>query len=166
MTVVKAPIAGTLVPLSQVPDPVFAQEMLGPGFAIFAPWSSAEGASPDPITAVSPVSGTVAALKPHAFIVKTSGGFSVLVHLGIDTVTGPAEQFEALKSPTGAHWQTGDAVAAGSPMITWTPQSAESGNELVMVTLLDLPANTSISRDYPEGTSVTNATDVISVALP
>ncbi|MEW1808396.1 glucose PTS transporter subunit IIA [Pseudarthrobacter sp. NPDC080039] len=74
-----APCAGSVVPLSQVSDPVFASGAMGPGIAV----------EPSEDTIVSPVSGTIAvAMKTgHAFGIKTDDGAEVLVHVGIDTVT-------------------------------------------------------------------------------
>jgi len=78
VTSVLAPCPGRLIPITETPDPVFAGELAGPGVSI------------DPelreTTVVSPISGTVVALKPHAFVVLGPDGVGVLVHLGIDTV--------------------------------------------------------------------------------
>jgi len=64
--------------LSDVPDPVFAQGVVGPGLAL------------EPIGAggqdvVAPIPGRIAKLHPHAFVIA-SDDVTVLVHLGIDTV--------------------------------------------------------------------------------
>ncbi len=81
-TEVLAPVPpGRAVALSEVPDPVFAQGMVGHGAAI----------DPPPHTVVEalapPVSGTLLKLMPHAYIVLTPPAkVGVLVHLGLDTV--------------------------------------------------------------------------------
>ena len=75
---VVAPVAGLVRPLADVPDPVFAAEMVGAGVAIEPSGGMAE--------AVSPVAGTLIKLHPHAYVVVTPEGTGVLVHLGIDTV--------------------------------------------------------------------------------
>jgi PTS system beta-glucosides-specific IIC component len=74
-----APCAGSVVPLSEVNDPVFASGAMGPGIAV----------EPSEGIIASPVSGTIAvAMKTgHAFGIKTDDGAEVLVHVGIDTVT-------------------------------------------------------------------------------
>ena len=66
------------MPLSEVPDPVFAGGVMGPGAAI----------EPTGDTVYSPGPGVVAAAQPtgHAFGLVLDGGVEVLIHVGIDTV--------------------------------------------------------------------------------
>lgn len=84
-TVVLAPVAGTAVALSDVPDKVFASGAMGAGMAIL----------PEQDTVHSPISGTVkVAMKSgHAYGLKTDDGVEVLVHIGIDTVQMNGEGF-------------------------------------------------------------------------
>ena len=63
---------------------------------------------------VAPVSGTVASLFPHAFAIETPDSRTVLVHLGIDTVTLHGEGFDVLVAP-------GDEVVVGQHLLTWDP---------------------------------------------
>jgi beta-glucoside PTS system EIICBA component len=76
--VVAAPVAGTVVPLTEVNDKVFASKALGEGVGIV----------PTNGRIVAPVSGVVvtAAETGHAFGIKTDDGVEILVHVGIDTV--------------------------------------------------------------------------------
>ena len=71
-------VAGEIVPITQVNDPVFAGKMMGDGFAVIP----ANG------VITSPVKGEVVNVFPtlHAIGIQTSGGLEVLVHMGIDTV--------------------------------------------------------------------------------
>jgi PTS system beta-glucosides-specific IIC component len=98
-----APCAGTVVPLAEVSDPVFASGAMGPGIAV----------EPSESVIVSPVSGTVAvAMKTgHAFGIKTDDGVEVLVHVGIDTVTMKGEGFHGAL-------ERGTRVEAGQPLVT------------------------------------------------
>ncbi len=80
MTAVRTPFAGPVVALADVPDPVFAGQLVGAGVAVDP--SGVEGA----VTAVAPVDGTIVKLHPHAFALQGSAGTDVLVHVGIDTV--------------------------------------------------------------------------------
>lgn len=82
---VLAPVTGTAVALSDVPDKVFASGAMGSGIAI----------NPVQNTVHSPVSGTVqVAMKTgHAYGLKTDSGVEVLVHIGIDTVQMKGEGF-------------------------------------------------------------------------
>jgi glucose-specific phosphotransferase system IIA component len=126
VTSVLAPLAGRLVPLSEVPDPVFAGEMVGPGVAI--------DPAGDQVTAASPIAGTVVKAHPHAFVVLGPGGVGVLVHLGIDTVKLDGKGFEL-------HVADGDTVAAGDPVVTWdlTVTRAEGLSPVVPVVVMDRP---------------------------
>ncbi len=112
--VVGAPLSGTVVALADVPDPVFAQEFVGPGLAI-EPRTDETGVS----TVVSPTAGVVGSLFPHAFAIEADEGRTVLVHLGIDTVRLGGEGFRL-------HVEAGDRVAAGATLITWEPARVAS----------------------------------------
>jgi sugar PTS system EIIA component len=109
---VLAPVPGRAMAMGEVPDPVFAGAMVGPGAAV------------DPvreaIDAVAPVTGTVVKLHPHAFVIATADGAGVLVHLGIDTVQLKGEGFELLA-------EEGDEVEAGAPLVRWNPVDIEAG---------------------------------------
>jgi sugar PTS system EIIA component len=110
--VVGCPLAGTAIGLRDVPDPVFAQAMVGPGAAV----------DPErgPLTAYSPIAGTLVKLKPHAFVVAGRDGRGVLVHLGIDTVNLDGAGFELLAVE-------GAEIEAGDPVIRWNPAEIEAG---------------------------------------
>jgi len=123
---VAAPLAGRAIGLREVPDPVFAQAMVGPGAAV----------DPErgPLTAVSPIAGTLVKLKPHAFVVAGRDGRGVLVHLGIDTVNLDGAGFELLAVE-------GAQVAVGTPVIRWNPAEIEAGglSPICPVIALDAP---------------------------
>ncbi len=123
-TQILAPVSGRAVPLPDVPDPVFAQGMVGYGAAIDPPR--------EVIDAVAPVSGTLLKLLPHAFIVLTPDNVGVLVHLGLDTVALKGEGFTA-------HVSQGDVVSAGQLIITYDVPLIEAKglNPIVPVVLMD-----------------------------
>lgn len=104
--IVAAPLAGTVVALRDVPDPVFATGMVGQGLAV------EPGAPAGDLDAVCPLDGVLQSVRPHAFVVR-SGPWDVLVHLGIDTVGSP-EHFTL-------HRGQGDACATGDRVVTWRP---------------------------------------------
>ncbi|MFF3066352.1 PTS glucose transporter subunit IIA [Oerskovia sp. NPDC057915] len=106
---VGAPLTGTVVALRDVPDPVLAQAFAGPGLAI-EPTVDGDGIS----TVVAPAAGTVGSLFPHAFALEATGGRTVLVHLGIDTVRLGGEGFQL-------HVEPGDRVEAGTTLLSWEP---------------------------------------------
>lgn len=94
---------GQVVALEQVKDPVFAQKMMGDGFAV----EPANG------NIVSPVSGTVSSIFPtkHALGLVTEAGLEVLVHIGLDTVSLEGKPFNV-------HVAEGQKVAAGDLLVT------------------------------------------------
>ena len=108
MTVVDAPLAGQVLALADVPDPVFAGLIVGAGLAL----EPEDGATEVPV--VSPVAGRVMEVHPHAFVILDGDGAGVLVHLGIDTVKLEGEGFTV-------HVADGDEVERGARMITWDP---------------------------------------------
>ena len=73
---ITAPVAGTVVPLAAVPDPVFSSGAMGNGLAVL----------PTEGKVYSPVTGTVTAQMPHAYGITADNGMEVLIHIGIDTV--------------------------------------------------------------------------------
>jgi glucose PTS system EIICBA or EIICB component len=97
-----SPIKGEIVPLSEVPDQVFSQKLMGDGFAIV----------PSEGTVVAPADGKVVNLFPtkHAIGIETTSGREILIHFGIDTVNLKGEGFEALVSQ-------GDEVKKGQPIL-------------------------------------------------
>ena len=94
---------GQVVALEQVKDPVFAQKMMGDGFAV----EPANG------NIVSPVSGTVSSIFPtkHALGIVTEAGLEVLVHIGLDTVSLEGKPFTV-------HVAEGQKVSAGDLLVT------------------------------------------------
>ena len=94
---------GQVIALEQVKDPVFAQKMMGDGFAV----EPANG------NIVSPVSGTVSSIFPtkHALGLVTEAGLEVLVHIGLDTVSLEGKPFTV-------HVAEGQKVVAGDLLVT------------------------------------------------
>ena len=94
---------GQVVALEQVKDPVFAQKMMGDGFAV----EPANG------NIISPVSGTVSSIFPtkHALGLVTEAGLEVLVHIGLDTVSLEGKPFTV-------HVAEGQKVVAGDLLVT------------------------------------------------
>ncbi|MDQ0254553.1 PTS system D-glucosamine-specific IIC component [Evansella vedderi] len=102
--VVAIPMAGKVMPITEVPDKMFAEKMMGDGFAIDPTDSNG--------TVVSPVDGKIVNLFPtkHALGIETPDGREVLVHVGIDTVKMKGEGFEAFVSQ-------GDEVKQGQKLL-------------------------------------------------
>lgn len=103
---VHAVFTGEVVAISEVPDPVFAQGMLGEGFAVIPDETGA-------LDVLSPLTGTVTKVFKtlHAYAIRTEEGVDVLVHVGLETVDLKGEGFTALVSE-------GQDVAAGDPLVS------------------------------------------------
>ena len=86
--ILHAPLAGPLVPLEQVPDPVFSNATLGDGVAI------------DPLNDVlhAPCAGEVVQLARtgHALTLRAANGAEILLHIGVDTVQLQGRGFSPL----------------------------------------------------------------------
>jgi len=123
-----SPLVGTVLPLSAVPDPLFAQGAMGPGVAIDPP--------AEVVDAVAPIAGTLLQVFPHAFVVVADDGLAVLVHLGLDTVQLEGEGFTAFAAK-------GDRVDAGTPVIAYdVPAIRAAGlSSVVPVVVLERSAD-------------------------
>ncbi|CAN7510641.1 phosphoenolpyruvate--protein phosphotransferase [Caballeronia sp. LjRoot29] len=99
--VLLAPFTGPMVPLADVPDPVFADGMFGDGIGI------------DPLSGelLSPCDGVITHLARthHAVTLRTSQGAEILVHIGIDTVELAGKGFTP-KVEQGASVRTGQVL--------------------------------------------------------
>ena len=98
---IKSPMTGTVIPLSEVPDEAFAGKMMGDGAAVI----------PDDEYVYAPADGTVTFVFPtkHAIGFQTDGGHEMLIHVGIDTVSLSGDSFEAFVHD-GDHVRTGDKL--------------------------------------------------------
>lgn len=110
---IHAPLAGKAVPLSEVPDPIFAAEKLGPGIAI----------EPSGNTVVAPADGTVLLVQKtgHAVALRLESGVELLIHIGLDTVQLDGQGFEV-------HVERKQKVKAGDKLITFDPEFIRSKN--------------------------------------
>mgnify|MGYP000869565616 CR=1 FL=1 len=99
---VLAPMDGRLIPLSEVPDPVFSSGAMGMGIAV----------EPTSGTVYAPVGGTIIVTMDsgHAYGIRTADGVEVLVHVGLDTVNLKGEGFSP-KVKQGDVVNAGDVLA-------------------------------------------------------
>lgn len=97
-----APLAGEIIELTEVPDQVFAEKMMGDGFGI----------KPSDGLVLSPVKGTVNNTFPtkHALGLVSEDGLEILIHVGLDTVNLKGQGFEMLVTE-------GDLVDVGTPLL-------------------------------------------------
>ncbi|ANE47435.1 PTS glucose transporter subunit IIA [Paenibacillus swuensis] len=102
-----APLQGRMIPLSEVPDQIFARKIVGDGVAFI----------PEKGELVAPVSGKIAHIYPslHALGIVTSEGLEVLLHIGIDTSLIKGKMFTA-------YVKEGDEVEQGQLLIRFDLQ--------------------------------------------
>ena len=98
-----SPIKGEVVNITEVPDPTFAEKMLGDGIAII----------PSEGEVVSPVDGTISMVfdTKHAVSITSKEGVEILIHVGLDTVTLGGNGFEAFV-------KSGDEVKVGDKLLS------------------------------------------------
>jgi len=98
----KVPFKGTIKPITEAPDPVFAQKIMGDGFCI----------DPEEGAMFSPVKGVVSSIFPtkHAIGITSENENEIILHVGVDTVNLNGEGFELYVSE-------GDTVNAGDKIL-------------------------------------------------
>ena len=98
----KAVEDGRTIPMDEVNDQTFAQELLGPGLAIV----------PSNGTVVSPINGTIATVMDtkHAVCIQGEDGLELIVHAGLDTVELNGKYYQTYK-------EIGDQVKAGDVLL-------------------------------------------------
>lgn len=109
-----APFAGRVVAFADLPDPVFAQGIMGDGVAL----DPEEVAN---VTALAPCDGSVAKVFPggHGVAIESAAG-PILLHLGLDTVALRGDGLTALISD-------GDQILAGQPLVELAAATIRAG---------------------------------------
>lgn len=98
-----SPVSGKIIPLTQVPDPVFNEKMLGDGLAV----------DPSDNTLYAPFDGTLTNFNSNLHAVTvSSGNIELLIHVGLETVQLKGKGFEAFA-------KEGDTVKKGQKMLTF-----------------------------------------------
>jgi glucose-specific phosphotransferase system IIA component len=115
------PFRGRRLPLSEVPDPVFSQKLVGDGYAMV----------PETGECLAPVNGTVTSVfdTKHAVCLKTKEGIDLLIHIGLDTVSLGGQPFQA-------HVKAGDKVRVGDRLITFDMEAIRKERSLVSPVLV------------------------------
>ncbi|MDR5740941.1 phosphoenolpyruvate--protein phosphotransferase [Caballeronia sp. LZ016] len=135
-----APLTGVMVPIESVPDPVFAEKMVGDGVSI------------DPVSdeLLAPLAGKITQLHraAHAVTVTGESGIEVLIHIGLDTVMLRGEGFTPLVSE-------GDTVATGQPLIRFDPLFV--GAKAVSLLTQMVIANGELVTRYEPATGIVTA---------
>ncbi|RFA35808.1 PTS trehalose transporter subunit IIBC [Virgibacillus dokdonensis] len=102
--VIHAPLNGRILQLEKVPDPTFAQKMMGDGLAI----------KPTNGEVIAPFSGKVVQLFPtkHAIGLQSDDGIEILIHIGLETVSLDGDGFNAFV-------KQGDRIEKGDTLLTF-----------------------------------------------
>ena len=136
-----APLSGKVIPLSEIPDQVFSQGILGEGVGI----------DPTGNFVVAPANATVSSViedSKHACGLTLDNGMEMLIHVGMDTVAMKGDGFE-LHVKAGDRVKTGDKLisfdldkirAAGHPTITAVVVPETAGRILSFETGMDAQA--------------------------
>lgn len=143
---VLAPLSGSLVPLEEVPDPVFAGYLVGAGTALSL--SDDDGALPALVEAQAPISGRLVKVFPHAFVVEDDDGRAVITHLGLDTLGSGRGTYEVLLAE-------GHGVSAGQVVTRWRPQETAAAGCSTLVVVIGLQAE----REAVEVTSAASVSE-------
>lgn len=106
-----SPIAGNVIPLSEVSDPIFAKGLLGKGIAI----------EPTSDRVVSPSKARVEVIFPtgYAVALRTEDGLDILIHVGLNTIELEGKHFKV-------HATEGDIVEQGQVLIEYDHQAVEA----------------------------------------
>ena len=98
-----SPVAGRVIPLSEVADPAFAEGILGKGIAVVPAEGEFRAAASGEVTMVFETG--------HAVSIKADNGAELIIHIGLDTVQLKGQHFTA-------HVKAGDRVNVGDLLIT------------------------------------------------
>ncbi len=150
LTELRAPLSGVMVPLETVPDPVFAQKLVGDGVSI----------DPTSDELLAPLAGKVTQLHSagHALTITGDNGLEVLLHIGLDTVLLRGEGFATLV-------KEGDVVSMGQPLIRFDPVLV-GARALSLLTQMVIANGDRVSRYVSATGFVTAGKDAaLSVAL-
>lgn len=140
-----APMSGPVIRLEEVPDPVFAEKMVGDGIAI----------DPTTSTVLAPISGRIVQIHPsnHAITIESAEGVQVLLHIGLDTVKLKGEGFTP-------HVKTGDRVEKGQALIDFDADLlARKAKSLMSLIIIAEPAGYRLG--LPKAQSVIAGKDIL-----
>ena len=144
-----APVAGKAVAITEVPDPTFAEGMLGNGIAII----------PSDGKICSPVNGKIETMfdTGHAVALTSDTGVEILIHVGLETVGLNGAPFKL-------HCKNGDTVKKGQLLFEADLDAIKAAGLPIITPIL--VCNTD---DYPTfktfiGKDVTNDDIIIEVA--
>lgn len=117
-----APVSGKVMNLSQVPETIFSERLMGDGIAI----------EPEDDIICAPANGIIRMIfgTNHGFAMSLDNGIELLIHIGLDTVALKGKHFERLV-------QVGDRVSLAQPVVKIDSKAIiESGYNLITPILI------------------------------
>lgn len=137
---VKSPLSGTLVPLSEVDDQVFSTGMMGKGVAI----------KPNGSQILAPFPGTITAIfeSNHAIGLTSNDGIELLIHVGLETVNMKGEGFSCTV-------KKGQIIQEGDLLLTFDKEKIHEAGytdiTMVIISNSDLTGNVIITENKEIG---------------
>ncbi len=106
-TTLLSPYAGTLHPITEAPDPVFSEKMLGDGFFI----------TPSIGEVLAPADGEITYVAPtkHGIRIAAADGTKLTLHVGTESGELKGEGFTVFV-------ETGEKVRKGDKLMTFSPE--------------------------------------------
>ena len=145
---IKSPVKGEAVPLSQVDDPTFAEEIMGKGIAII----------PTEDEIFSPINGTVSLVfnTKHAIGLKTEDGAEVLIHIGLDTVKLNGEHFTTFV-------KSGDKVKVGDKLVEFDREAIKNKGYDIITPIIITNSSDYLDLIPKDVTSVNQGDEVLAI---
>ena len=137
-----APMAGKAVPITEVPDPTFAEGMLGNGIAI----EPAEGKVYAPCDATVDMMFTTG----HAVSLVADCGAEILIHVGLETVGLEGKPFKV-------HVASGDKVKKGQLLMEADLEAIKAAGLNTITPMLVCNTDEFSTFNKTTGKDVTNA---------
>ncbi|MEH6942422.1 PTS sugar transporter subunit IIA [Bacillus sp. JJ722] len=145
------PVSGVIVPIEEVPDPVFSQKMMGDGMAII----------PNQGDVLSPVEGEIIQVAPtkHAIGILAKDGTEILIHVGLETVALKGEGFHV-------HVTVGERVSAGQLLmnVDWKYIHEHAKSTITPIVITNSQVSNKIFNYTDDKVSAAGKTVLISVS--
>lgn len=144
-----APVSGKTVAIETVPDPVFADKMVGDGISV------------DPTTSVlvAPCAGVVANIHSahHALTISTPEGADVLMHIGLETVMLKGKGFDVKV-------REGQSVETGTPLIEFDADFVAANAKSLLTEIVITNTDRVANLQAEAGKEVRAGRDVVLIA--
>ena len=140
-------LSGKAIAITEVPDQVFSQKVLGDGLAI----------EPTDSTLVAPADGEISVVMDgsnHACGMKLANGMEILMHIGLDTVDMNGDGFTA-------HIKEGDKVKAGDRLVSFDPAKIKAAGHPATTMLVITEESKGCKPVFHTGKTVTAGRDTI-----